>query len=130
MSAFIRILLFASLLTAGPFAAAQGIVGQMGAVELTAAEFKAMIEALPPDSRRQLAADPQQLERVVREQLVFKTVLAEAKQKGWDKRPELQPLFERARDQVIIQSYVSNVARPADGYPSEDELKQFYESNK
>lgn len=130
MTAFIRTLFLALLLALGPIAAAQDIVGKMGAVELTAAEFKTMIEALPPDARRQLASDPQQLERVVREQLVFKTVLAEARQKGWDKRPELQPLFERARDQVIIQSYVSNVARPAEGYPSEEELKQFYESNK
>src|SRR5690606_35490539 len=64
------------------------------------------------------------------EQLVYKSVLAEARQKGWDKRPELQPLIERARDQVIVQSYVGNVARPDDNYPSEEELKQFYEANK
>lgn len=130
MTAYIRILSLACLLAAAPLAAAQDVVGKMGSVELTAAEFKAMIESLSPEARRQLASDPQQLERVVREQLVYKTVLAEARQKGWDKRPELQPLIERARDQVIVQSYVSNVARPDDNYPSEEELKQFYEANK
>ncbi len=111
-------------------AAAQDIVGKMGSVELHASEIKPIIEAQPPEARRQLAADPAQLERMVKNELVRKAVLAEAKQKGWDKRPELQPLMERARDQVIVGAYVSNVARPAEGYPSEEELKQFYETNK
>lgn len=111
-------------------AAAQDVVGKMGNVELQAAEVKALIDGLPPEARRRLAADPQQLERAVREQLVLKAVLGEAKQKGWDKRPELQPMFERAREQVIVTTYVNSVARPAEGYPSEDELKQFYEQNK
>ncbi len=111
-------------------AAAQDIVGKMGSVELHASEIKPIIEAQPPEARRQLAADPAQLERMVKNELVRKAVLAEAKQKGWDKRPELLPLMERARDQVIVGAYVSNVARPAEGYPSEEELKQFYETNK
>ncbi len=111
-------------------AAAQDIVGKMGSVELHASEIKPIIEAQPPEARRQLAADPAQLERMVKNELVRKAVLAEAKQKGWDKRPELLPLMERARDQVIVGAYVSNVARPAEGYPSEEELKQFYEANK
>jgi peptidylprolyl isomerase len=113
-----------------PFAAAQDIVGKMGSVELLASEIKPIIDAQPPEARRQLAADPTQLERMVKNELVRKAVLAEARQKGWDKRPELQPLIERARDQVIVGAYVSNVAKPSDGYPSEEEIKQFYESNK
>src|SRR5882672_9190871 len=59
-----------------------------------------------------------------------KAVLNEAKQKGWDKRPELQPLIERAHDQVVVSTFVGSVARPAEGYPSEEEIKQFYEANK
>jgi peptidylprolyl isomerase len=121
-------LLTTALLCGG--AAAQDVVGKMGDVELRASEIKAILDSLPPEARRQLATDPQQLERAVRDQLVIKAVLAEARQKGWDKRPELQPMIERAREQVIVSSYVSNVARPPEGYPSEEELKQFYEQNK
>jgi parvulin-like peptidyl-prolyl isomerase len=111
-------------------AAAEDLVGKMGDVELHSAELKAILEAQPPDARRQLATDPAALERLVRSELMRKAVLNEAKQKGWDKRQELQPLIERARDQVIVSSFVGNVAKPGDGYPSEDEIKQFYESNK
>lgn len=111
-------------------AAAEDLVGKMGDVELHSSELKAILEAQPPDARRQLATDPAALERLVRSELMRKAVLNEAKQKGWDKRQELQPLIERARDQVIVSSFVGNVAKPGDGYPSEDEIKQFYESNK
>jgi peptidylprolyl isomerase len=111
-------------------AAAEDPVGKMGDVELHSSELKAILEAQPPDARRQLATDPAALERLVRSELMRKAVLNEAKQKGWDKRPELQPLIERARDQVIASSFVSNVAKPGDGYPSEDEIKQFYETNR
>lgn len=111
-------------------AAAEELVGKMGDVELHSTELKAILEAQPPDLRRQLATDPAALERLVRSELMRKAVLNEAKQKGWDKRQELQPLIERARDQVIVSSFVSNVAKPGDGYPSEEEIKQFYESNK
>jgi parvulin-like peptidyl-prolyl isomerase len=111
-------------------AAAEDLVGKMGDVELHSSELKAILEAQPPDARRQLATDPATLERLVRSELMRKAVLNEAKQKGWDKRKELQPLIERARDQVIVSSFVGNVAQPGDGYPSEEEIKQFYESNK
>lgn len=111
-------------------AAAEDLVGKMGDVELRSSELKTIIDEQSPDARRQLATDPAALERLVRGELMRKAVLNEAKQKGWDKREELKPLIDRARDQVIVSSFVSNVAKPDDGYPSEDEINKFYESNK
>ena len=125
-----RPLLFLFGLILCPAAAADDLAGKMGNVELRSSELRAILEAQPPDARRQLATDVAALERLVRSELMRKAVLNEARHKGWDKRPELQPLIERARDQVIVSSFVSNVAKPGDGYPSEDEIKQFYESNK
>ncbi len=130
MHASARALVLCSLALSCHVASAQEVIGKMGTVELTAAELRPILDAQPPEARRQLAADPQQLDRLVESELVRKAVLAEARQKGWDKRPELQPMIERAREQVIVGSYVSNVARPSDGYPSEEEVKQFYEANK
>ena len=111
-------------------ALADDLVGKMGDVELRSSELLSVLEGQPLDARKQLAADPAALERLVRSELMRKAVLNEARQKGWDKRPELQPLIERARDQVIVSSFVGNVAKPGDGYPSEEEIKQFYELNK
>ena len=123
-------LLLIGIMLCSVAAAADDLVGKMGDVELHSSELKAILEAQAPDARRQLATEPAALERLVRSELMRKAVLNEAKQKGWDKRPDLQPLIERARDQVIVSSFVGNVAKPGDGYPSEEEIKQFYEANK
>ena len=111
-------------------ASADGVLGKMGDAELHNSELAAVLETQPADARRQLGSDPAALERLVRSELMRKAVLNEARQKGWDKRPELQPLIERARDQVVVSSFVANIAKPPQGYPSEEEIKQFYEANK
>jgi parvulin-like peptidyl-prolyl isomerase len=130
MLVIMRIPLFLMGLVLCVSAAADDLVGKMGDVELRSSELMLILDAQAPDARRQLATDPPALERLVRSELMRKAVLHEAKQKGWDKRQELQPLIERARDQVIVSSFVANVAKPGDSYPSEEEIKQFYESNK
>ncbi|MBC8008346.1 MAG: peptidylprolyl isomerase [Prolixibacteraceae bacterium] len=122
-------LLLIGLLLCTPVAA-QDLVGKMGDIELRSSDLKAILDAQAPDARRQLATDAAAFERLVRSELMRKAVLNEARQKGWDKRPELQPLIERARDQVIVSTFVGNVAKPGEGYPSDEEIKQFYESNK
>jgi peptidylprolyl isomerase len=111
-------------------ACADDLVGKMGDVELHSSELRAILDAQAPDARRQLATDLAALERLVRSELMRKAVLNEAKQKGWDKRAELQPVLERARDQVIVSSFVGSVAKPGDDYPTEEEIRQFYEANK
>jgi len=93
-------------------ASADGVLGKMGDAELHNSELAAVLETQPVDARRQLGSDPAALERLVRSELMRKAVLNEARQKGWDKRPELQPLIERARDQVVVSSFVANIAKP------------------
>ena len=106
------------------------VIATMGTQQLRAADLKRLIDALSPDARRQLSTDLGALDRLVREELVRQTILAEARQQGWDKKPEVQLLMERAREQALLQSYVSSFARPASAYPSEDEIKGFYDASK
>lgn len=126
----VRLALFlmgAALAAAGH---AEELVGKMGAIELRIADLKLIIDAQSPEARKQLSTDLFQLERLVRGELLRKAALADARQKGWDKKPELQPLIDRARDQVVMAAFVSTLARPPENYPSENEIRQFYESNK
>jgi len=106
------------------------VVATMGAQQLRAADLKRLIDALPPETRKRLAGDLGAVDRLVREELVRQAVLTEAKQQGWDKKPDVQLLMDRARDQALVQAYVNNLARPAPGFPSEDEIKGFYEASK
>jgi len=126
----VRTALLPAGLLISALACADGVLGKMGDAQLRSSELTAILETQPADARRQLGADPAALERLVRSELVRKAVLNEARQKGWDKRPELQPLIERARDQVVVNSFIASVARPPEGYPSDEEIRQFYEANK
>ena len=48
-------------------AAADDLVGKMGDAELHSSELKVILDAQPPDARRQLATEPAALERLVRQ---------------------------------------------------------------
>lgn len=102
----------------------------MGTQQMRTVDLKRILDNLPPDARKRLATDLGALDRLLREELVRQNVLAEARQKGWDKRPEAQLLMERAREQALLQDYVNNLARPVAGYPSEDEIRGFYDASK
>jgi peptidylprolyl isomerase len=117
-------------LTAATAAAAQELIGKMGAQELRVLDLKRMIDAQAPEVRKQLATDLGAMDRLVRSELVRQSILAEARQQGWDKKPDIQYQMERARDTALLQSYVNSLARPPATYPSEDEIKAFYEASK
>jgi peptidylprolyl isomerase len=102
----------------------------MGAQQLRAQDLKRIIDAQPPEVRKQLATDLGALDRLVRSELVRQAILAETRQKQWDKKADVQLLMERAREQVLITSYVNDLARPPANYPSEDEVRGFYEASK
>jgi parvulin-like peptidyl-prolyl isomerase len=110
--------------------AQQEAIASMGAQQLRTIDLKRLIEALPPEARKRLAGDLGALDRLVREELVRQVILTEARQQAWDKKPDVQLLMERAREQALLQAYVNSLARPAASYPSEDEIKGYYEASK
>jgi peptidylprolyl isomerase len=109
---------------------AQDAIGTMGSQQLRAQDLKRIIDAQPAEVRKQLATDLGALDRLVRSELVRQAILTEARQKQWDKKADVQLLMDRARDQVLITSYVNDLARAPAAYPSEDEIKGFYEASK
>lgn len=109
---------------------ADEVVAKMGSVELKRGDVKRLAESQGIDlkgNRQELALA---LEQNVRTELVRRYVLGEAKQKQWDKRPEVQAALERAREQVLVASYMNDLARPPAGFPTDAELQSAYDANK
>jgi len=113
-----------------PVVKAQDVVGKMGTQEIKGADLKRLLDALSPEARKRMATDLGALDRLVREELVRQFIVGEAKQQGWDKKPDVQLAMDRARDQVLLQAYVNNLARPPASYPTEEEIKEAYEASK
>jgi parvulin-like peptidyl-prolyl isomerase len=106
------------------------VIAKMGGVELRATEVRKLIETQSPEAKLQIESGPQVLERLVRMELLRRAVLQEARQKAWDKRPEVMAQMDIAQEQVVVSSYVNQLARPSADYPSEDEVKAAYNDNK
>lgn len=109
--------------------AVDDVVAKLGATEVRLSDLRRLLEAQPKEVRDQLLASPPALDRVVRTEVFRRALLAEARTKGWDKRPEVILQMERAREQVLLSSYMGEMARPPAEFPSEQDLTAVYNAN-
>ncbi len=119
-------LLCASLVSAqGP----DDVVAKLGAAEIRVSDLQKLIDAQPPEVRDQLLKSPPALDRLVRTEVYRRALIEEARTKGWDKRPDVAVQMERAREQVLLTSYMNELTKPAAEFPSEQELAAAYNAN-
>ena len=109
---------------------ADTVVAKVGEREVTSADVKPYLDALAPADRAALAADKEALAGFVRSILVRQAVLQDATGAGWDKKPETVAGLASLRDQYIVESYLAEVGKVPDGFPSEEEIKKAYEAEK
>jgi PPIC-type PPIASE domain len=122
--------LAAFLLMAADEPPAADVVAQSGSVRITAPELKETLGNLDPGARAQITATPAALTNFVRDRLLNSMVLAEAKSKDWDTRPDVVRKIAEARDAVILQSYLASVVPVDSVFPSEADVTTAYENNK
>ncbi|MBI3516379.1 MAG: peptidyl-prolyl cis-trans isomerase [Proteobacteria bacterium] len=106
------------------------VVGRVGNAEIKLGQVRDFLRAADPNVRLQAEKDPQVLNRLVRNELGRLAVLAEARDKKWDQRPEVQAQLEAARLNVILGSYLQSVVQMPPGFPSDAEIQAAYETNK
>ncbi len=106
------------------------VVARLGATDITVAELQSYVSGLDPGVRKQALADTQIMNRLVRAEIERIAVLREAKAKDWEKRPEVAAQLERARNQVLVATYLASVAVPPDDFPSDAQIQQAYDMNR
>ena len=123
-------LLAASLVIAAGEAPTGDFVAQRGDLRITATQVREALALLDPNGRAQVMANTQMLTEFVRERLLNQAVLAEARAKGWDTRPDVAPRAAEARDAVILQAYLASFVPPDPAFPTDEEVATAYETNK
>jgi hypothetical protein len=103
------------------------VLGKIGGIEMRTSE---VLSRLDEKQKAAVASDPAAASQYVRALLVQKLVLEQAIQEDWDKQPAVIAKLVRLREEAIAESYLDSLSTPEDGYPSETELKDAYESNK
>jgi peptidylprolyl isomerase len=105
------------------------VVARVGGNDVTAEELRAAVAALDARSQAAVARDPALLSQTVRAILANRLVLKEALSKKWDQQPAMMAQFARARENLIIESYLNSVAVPPENFPSEADIKSVYDAN-
>jgi parvulin-like peptidyl-prolyl isomerase len=103
------------------------IVVQSGNASVTQADVATVVRSLSQENRQRLAADPAQLDGLVRSQLASKAMYNEAKAKGWDQQPKVKQAVELAEREAVVGTYLVSVSTPPASYPSEAEMHTAYE---
>lgn len=135
-----QIAVLAIFLVAGPALgagapdAARTVLIHTDAGDVTVADVRANLAALPPLTQITLQHDPGQLSNMVRLVAAQKLMLKEAIGKGWDQKPDVAAsaaaAAERARTDVILRDYIADQTKPAADYPSDAEVRAAYDANK
>ncbi len=116
------------LLSSFAHAAQDDLVARMGDVSVNVREARQVLEQAIPENRQALTAEA--AERLVRTEAVRRSLAAEARKQGLDKRPEVVAGMARAAEQILVASYMNQIARPPADYPSDAQIKASYEANK
>jgi peptidylprolyl isomerase len=105
------------------------VVARVGTSDVTAEEVRAAIALMEPRQQTALARDPALLSQTVRSLLANRLVLKEAMTKKWDQQPAVAAQLARARENLIVESFVQSLTAPPDNYPSDADVKAVYEAN-
>jgi parvulin-like peptidyl-prolyl isomerase len=105
------------------------VIARAGKASVTQGDMTSLLGALTPDVRTRLAANPAQLDQLVRAKLAASAVLAEAHDNGWDKQPHVVAMIDDAKRDVIVRSYLASVSTPPADYPSDAEIQTAYDQN-
>jgi peptidylprolyl isomerase len=130
MPTLITLVAMAAFGPASPLQADDAVVAKIGTREVTAAEVRPYLDGLTAADRTALTADKAALTRFVRSILVNRSVLQDAVEAGWDKKPQTVAGLARLRDQYLVESYLAEVGKVPDDYPSDEEVQKVYAAEK
>ena len=105
------------------------VVGRMGSIEITARQINELVAAQNAETRKALLAQPEAVKNLILSELLRRTMLAEARNAEWEKRPDVAVAMERAKEQAVIDNYVFARAEPDAAYPSAAEIQSAYDQN-
>lgn len=108
--------------------AADAIVARVGTQEIKASQIAPYISGISDQEKQALVQNPAALSQAVRTLLLQQMLLKEATAAGWDKNPELQGRLARIRDAAISESYLENITKVPESYPSDADIKTLYDS--
>jgi peptidylprolyl isomerase len=105
------------------------VIARVGENDVTAEELRAAIALLDARQQAAVARDPALLGQTVRTILANRLVLRDAQAKKWDQQQAIIAQLARARENLIVESYLQSVSTPPENYPNDADIKSVYDAN-
>jgi peptidylprolyl isomerase len=105
------------------------VIAQRGDDQITVSQARALIAGTDGATQHRLTTDPSALKQVLRDVLLQRAILREAQAEKWEQRPDIAALLQKARDQVIAQSFLGGHAPLPAGYPTDADIEAAYKAN-
>lgn len=106
------------------------VVARVGDSRITVADLRPILDSLDIRERAALQGDTAAMNQIVRSLIIQQLLYKQATRDGYDKRPNVQQRLERARQAAIAEGFLQASTRVPESFPSEEEVKTFYEENK
>lgn len=104
-------------------------LGTAGKTEVSAADVRSILAELPESSREAVMKDKAALERIVRAELVRRSILREAKDAHFESDAATQKELDRVRDDTLVRLWVARQGQVSKDYPSEEDLRLAFQTN-
>jgi peptidylprolyl isomerase len=124
-----RFLLVAAMFLTGA-APDDQVVAIRGNEQITLSEAHAMIAGADQATQQRVAKDPAALKTFLRDVLVQRAILQEAAAAKWAERADVAALLQRARDQIVVQTFLAAQAPLPAGYPTDADIQAAYDANR
>lgn len=125
----VRLLLLAGACATGSAGADDGlppeVVARLGKLDLKREEVAAILagaQAAP--------GKPAQIRNLIANELVRRALLKEAQSQGWEKKPDVARQLARAREQVLVSTWLQERAKVPEDFPSDEDIAKAYEASK
>ncbi|MHB8813678.1 MAG: peptidylprolyl isomerase [Steroidobacteraceae bacterium] len=103
------------------------VVARGGSIQVDVNEVRALVAGLPEGTRQAVLAKPGSLEQLVRQDILQRSLLAEAQSSSFAAVPSTASTLQRVRDEALTRLWLASKAAPPAGFPSESQIQSAYE---
>ena len=106
---------------------ADSVVARGGAIQIDVNEVRALVASLPDGTRQAVLAKPGELEQLVRQDILQRSLLKDAEVANFAANPSAAGALQRVHDEALTRLWLASKAAVPTGFPSESQVQSAYD---
>jgi parvulin-like peptidyl-prolyl isomerase len=106
---------------------ADTVVARGGSIEIGVNEVRALVASLPDGTRQAVLAKPGELEQLVRQDILQRSLLKDAEAANFAASPSAADALQRVHDEALTRLWLASKGAVPAGFPSESQVQSAYD---